>query len=44
MNVSTKEKVEAHNFETLKYNLTDNNADILFDNFFNTNVQSLNTP
>ena len=48
MNVSTKEKVEVHNFETLKYNLIDNNGDILLDNWcdlvrsFFTNVQSLN--
>ena len=51
MNVSTKKKLKVHNFETLKYNLPDNTADILLDhssdpdlNFFNTNFQSLNTP
>ena len=50
MKVSEKKKVEVHNFETLRQNLTDNNMDILLDNscepdlnVFKTNVQSLNT-
>ena len=29
MSVNTKEKVEVHIFQVLKYNLTDNHTDIL---------------
>ena len=32
MKVSEKKKVEVHNFEILRQNLTDNNMDILLDN------------
>ena len=51
MKISEKKKVEVHNFETLRQNLTNNNMAILLDkscepdlNVFKTNVQSLNTP
>ena len=52
MNANTKEKYdnETKNFETLKYNISDN-TDILLDdscipdvNFFNKKFQSLDTP
>ena len=52
MNANTKEKYdnETKNFETLKYNISDN-TDILLDdscdpdvNFFNKKFQSLETP
>ena len=52
MNANTKEKYdnETKNFETLKYNISDN-TDILLDdscdpdvNFFDKNFQSLDTP
>ena len=49
MSVNTKEKVEVHIFQVLKYNLTDNHTDILLDissgpdlNFFKH--ECLNTP
>ena len=53
MNVNTSESSESEieSFENLKYNIVDNNNNILLDdscdpnvNFFNVNFENLNTP